>query len=151
MDRSTIAEISRLAILDRYRRLKGESATAVTHSAHQEEARQQHLPCLPVALCLALLAIAQLTGIETLFLLTERSLAGSIKHLGCELTQVGSAIEHRGTRTPFMMSVSATIAGMNSHVRSFFEIIAEEVAIGFPANPDASIIDGQPGGVLLGA
>ena len=151
MDRSTIAEISRLAILGRYRRLKGESVTDVTHSAHQEEGRQLHLPYLPVALYIALLAMAQLTGIETLFLLTERSLARSIKHLDCELTQVGSAIEHRGTRIPFMMSVSATIAGMNSYVRSFFEMIAEEVAIGFVVPPDASTTNGQPGGVLLRA
>ena len=130
MDRSKIAEISRLAILGRYRRRKGEASRPFALETHAEEGRQLRLPYLPVALYLALLALARQQDIETLFVLTEPRLASSINRLGGELIPIGSPVEHRGTRVPSMMNVGTTIAGMNSYVRSFFEMIAEEVAIG---------------------
>lgn len=142
IDRSKIAEISRLAILGRYRRRVGDSAPELSNS-HQEEMVLLRLPYLPLALYIALLAMARLAGIETLFLLTERNLASNIKRLGGELVRVGDAVEHRGTRIPSMMDVSATIEGMNPYVRSFFEMIAEDVAIGFSATADRLIAEKQ--------
>jgi N-acyl amino acid synthase of PEP-CTERM/exosortase system len=150
IDRSKIAEISRLAILGRYRRRQGDPVPALIRS-HQEEARHLRLPYLPVALYIALLAMAQLAGIETLFLLTERSLAANIKRLGGELIPVGDPIEHRGIRIPSMMNVSATIGGMNPYVRTFFEMIAEDVAVDFSATTERSNAERQFAGLLLRA
>lgn len=130
LDRTKIAEISRLAILGRYRRRKGESGKPFSLDTHPEEGRQLRLPYLPVALYLALLALARRQGIETLFVLTDPRLAISINRLGGELTQIGQPIEHRGTRIPSMMSVSTTIGGMNRYVRAFFDTIAEEISQG---------------------
>ena len=149
LDRHRIAEISRLAILGRYRRRKGEATRPFALETHAEEGRQLRLPYLPVALYLALLALARQRGIETLFVLTEPRLASSINRLGGELRPIGSPIKHRGLRIPSMLNVMSTISGMNTYVRSFFEMIAEEI-VDSPAH-DPHCEDDQLIGSLLRA
>ncbi len=142
LDRSKMAEISRLAILGRYRRRKGENNRPFALETHPQEGQQLRLPYLPVALYLALLALARRQGIETLFVLTEPRLASSVNRLGGELIPVGGPVEHRGMRIPSMMDVSATIGAMNSYVRSFFELIADEIdAFRSQAIPTGSATD----------
>lgn len=126
-DRSKIAEISRLAILGRYRRRKGESDQPFALETLPQEGAQLRLPYLPVALYLALLALAYRQGVETLFVLTEPRLASSVNRLGGALIPVGRSIQHRGTRIPSMMDVQNTVGAMNPYVRSFFNLITDEI------------------------
>lgn len=151
LNRSKVAEISRLVILGRYRRLNRNFTVTFSDSHLHENAPHLRLPCLPIALYLALLAMAQQAGIETLFLLTERNLASSLEQLGGKLIQVGGPVEHHGTRIPSMLSVSAALRSKNHHVQSLFELIAEEVAIGTSAYRDSAIDDGRHPGTLLQA
>lgn len=151
LDRTKIAEISRLAILGRYRRRKGEATRPFALETHADEGSQLRLPYLPVALYLALLALSRQEGIETLFVLTESRLASSINRLGGKLIPVGSPIEHRGTRLPSMMNVDATIAGMNDYVRAFFDMISAEIASGTKFPRESPINDEELIGSLLRA
>lgn len=151
LDRSKIAEISRLAILGRYRQRQGEACQPFALETHLGEGYQLRLPYLPVAMYLALLAVARRQGIETLFVLTEPTLARNINCLGGELTPIGGAIEHRGTRVPAMVAVAATIDGMNSYVRPFFELIANEVDVGMAPTSDEVTTNEHSIGSLLRA
>ncbi|MGE5386971.1 MAG: PEP-CTERM/exosortase system-associated acyltransferase [Betaproteobacteria bacterium] len=134
-DRRKIAEISRLAVLGRYRRRKGESTRPIGLDENLGEGERLRLPYLTLGLYLGLIAIARHQGIETLFVLTEPRLAAGISRLGVDVQQIGGPIEHRGTRIPSMMNVKRIIKGLNPYVRPFFNVIAAEVEAGMNGDP----------------
>jgi N-acyl amino acid synthase of PEP-CTERM/exosortase system len=135
LDRSKIAEVSRLAIIDQYRRRRGERDKPFTIVNDDDGSPEQpkskvRLPYLALGLYLALVALAKHYGIERLFLLTEPCLATSISHLGVAVKHIGSGVEHRGLRVPSVLEVDDILANMNPLVRPFYNLIAEEVETG---------------------
>lgn len=138
LDRSKIAEISRLAIIDQYRRRHGERERPFTLENENDESkmsarRKVRLPYLSLGLYLGLVALARHYGIQKLFLLTEVCLATSIAQLGVEVIRIGGPIEHRGTRVPSMLDVEHIFTIMNPLVRPFYELIEGEIEAGLRA------------------
>lgn len=132
LDRTKIAEISRLAIIDQYRRRRGERERPFTLVNDEEESeahvkKRVRLPYLALGLYLGLLALAKHHGIKKLFLLTEPCLATSIAHLGVEVIRIGNAIDHRGTRVPSMLDVEHILSIMNPLIRPFYQMVEQEV------------------------
>ena len=134
LDRSRIAEISRLAVVGNYRRRRGEQDKPISLSEEDfgtpDRPRQ---PYLAMAVYLALIALARHHGITTLFVLTEPRLAANLARLGVNIRRIGGEIQHRGIRVPSVMSVSEIIDGMNFLVRAVFTVIADEVETGLRA------------------
>jgi N-acyl amino acid synthase of PEP-CTERM/exosortase system len=85
------------------------------------------LPYLTLGLYLALIALARWQGLEKLFILTEPSLARSLKRLGVGLYPVGGSVLHRGERKPYAMDVEDIVAGLNPPVRELFDTITREI------------------------
>jgi N-acyl amino acid synthase of PEP-CTERM/exosortase system len=139
MPRSTIAEVSRLAVVGRYRRRSGERhlPVALTERDFGTPDRPR-FPYLAVGLYLAMLAQARRHRIETLFMLTEQRLARQLTRLGVHLTPIGPAIEHRGLRFPSMMSVPEVIGSLNFFVRPMFDVIADEIETSYEQTNVAS-------------
>lgn len=133
VDRSKIAEISRLAILGHYRRRRREAQKPFSIAATFGEGEDLRLPYLPLGLYLALIAIARRQGIATLYVLIEPRLAATIMRLGVNLRRIGGAVHHRGTRIPAEMDVEHIVAGMEPFVRRLYERIADEVGRGLAA------------------
>lgn len=133
-DRMRIAEVSRLAVIGKYRRRKSERDKPVGIS-DEDYGKVVHprFPYIPVGLYLGVLAIAQREGIETLVLLTEPSLAIHFVRLGVRLTPIGDPVEHRGVRMPFLMEVTPTIEKMSFIVKPLFRAIADDVEAGYRA------------------
>jgi N-acyl amino acid synthase of PEP-CTERM/exosortase system len=127
MDRSRIGEISRLAIIAQYRRRKGELGRPFSVNDDFGENSRIRLPYMTLGLYLAMIALAQWKGIDTLFMLTDPLLATSIAHLGVEVHQIGAPIEHRGTRIPAALFVEEIVANMDARVRPFFDTITAEI------------------------
>lgn len=127
MDRSKIGEISRLAVIGQYRRRKGEMTQPFSISDDFGDSDRIRLPYMTLGLYLAMIALAQWKGIDTLFMLTDPSLATSIARLGVEMHQIGTPIEHRGTRVPSALFIEEIITNMDPRVRPFFDTINEEV------------------------
>lgn len=134
-DRRKIAEISRLAVLGRYRRRRGETNKPFSLDDNLGEGERLRLPYLTLGLYLGLIALARHQGIETLFVLTEPRLAAGISRLGVDVQQIGGPIEHRGMRIPSMMNVKRIIKGMNPYVRPFFNVISAEIEAGMDGDP----------------
>jgi len=132
MNRAQIAEVSRLAVIARYRRRRGEQQVplGIDESDFGTPDRPR-FPYIAAGLYLAILAQARRHGIETLFMLTERRLAKHLGRLGVALTRIGSPIEHRGLRHPSMMRVSDVIDGFSFFVRPLFAVIAAEIDQGY--------------------
>jgi len=131
LTRSSIAEVSRLAVISPYRRRKGESKTALSMSDTDfVMIGHPRFPFIPVALYLGTVELARLHGIETLFVLTEPRLASHFKRLGVEIQTIGATVEHRGRRIPSMMSTSAILKNLRMIFRPLYRTIAKEVAAG---------------------
>lgn len=129
LPRSTVAEVSRLAVLSEFRRRKGEARQPAPLSEFDFGTDQNpRFPYILVSLYLGIVAIAGIHGIESLFTLTEPRLAGHFAKLGVTVRQIGSPIEHRGLRFPSMISVSEVVSGLNEYCRPLYLELMEEVA-----------------------
>ncbi|MGN6716849.1 MAG: PEP-CTERM/exosortase system-associated acyltransferase [Candidatus Binatia bacterium] len=128
LPRQSIAEVSRLAVISRYRRRKGEANHAFSIS--DEDFGTQLLPrfpYIPISLYLATFEMARLNKIDTLFILTEERLARHFLKLGFSLKFIGEPIEHHGQRIPSMMDVNSTINNIRSNLRPLYRVIAADI------------------------
>lgn len=143
--RRRLAEVSRLAIVGRYRRRRHE-AVRPAHIADEDygEVARPRFPYIPVGLYLGMLAMARQEGIETLLLLTEPDLGRHFARLGGRLQPVGDPVEHRGVRLPFAMGVDTTVRRMSLVIRPLYRAIATSVDLGYRARARAVSPPGPP-------
>jgi len=139
LPRHTIAEISRLAVIARYRNRRDEEKTpAPLNDQSFGTAERPRFPYLTVGLYLATVELARLHNIATLLVLTEPRLAHHLGRLGVDLRQIGGPIEHRGMRMPSIMTVASIVDGLNFLVRPLYKVVAEEVVAGIQAQRGTS-------------
>lgn len=127
--RHTLGEVSRLAVLARFRQRKGESQTAISLSSDDfaDDGPRTRFPFIPVSLYLGAAAIARRFGIEHVFVLTEPRLASHFGRIGFDIHAVGGPIEHRGTRVPSLLSSSKVVAGLRPLIRPLYAVIEASV------------------------
>ncbi len=131
LPRHRIAEVSRLAVISRYRRRKGETNKALDISDEDfGTPKLPRFPYLPVSLYLSTFELARLNGIDTLFVLTEERLASHFSKLGFDIKFIGGPIDHHGQRVPSMMNVSATINNMRGSLQPLYRAIATDIERG---------------------
>lgn len=137
MPRNSLGEVSRLAVLGNFRQRRGESGTAASVAEEDFGSRgpTTRFPFIPVSLYLGAAAIARHLGIEHVFVLTEPRLASHFGRIGFDIQAVGSAIEHRGTRVPSLLSSSKVVAGLRPMIRPIYEVIEDAVTRAFAARP----------------
>jgi len=138
LPRTTVAEVSRLAVMHQFRRRKGEASQPAPVSEGDFGTEENpRFPYILVSLYLGIVAMAGIHGVETLFILTEPRLAAHFAKLGVNVRQIGTPIEHRGLRIPSMMSVSSIVSGLNGEVQPLYLEVMEEVAHTLRARGDA--------------
>ena len=131
LSRHRIAEVSRLAVISRFRTRRGERHSAVPlNEASYGTDVMPRFPYIPVALYLATTELAALHGIHTMFLLTEPRLAAHFQKLGVNIIQIGDPVEHRGLRIPSVVNVQKIIGGLNFIMRPLYDTVAEQVREG---------------------
>ncbi|MFP5401550.1 MAG: PEP-CTERM/exosortase system-associated acyltransferase [Gammaproteobacteria bacterium] len=129
LPRERIAEVSRLAVCRAYRRRKGEEHSYVNNIEDDnfDSQGRPRFPYIPVSLYMGAIAIAAHHGIDTLFVLTEPRLASHFAKLGVRVTQIGGAVEHRGTRVPSMIDVQDVIRNMRLVMRPLWREVVSEI------------------------
>ncbi|SFL38805.1 N-acyl amino acid synthase, PEP-CTERM/exosortase system-associated [Nitrosomonas aestuarii] len=127
--RNEMAEVSRLAVVANYRRRKSDSKSAIsiTNADFTTENEERRFPYIPVSLYLATIRLAQINGIEYLFVLTEERLAHHFGKLGFDIQLIGKSIEHRGKRVPSMVRISSSISRMYPSLRSLYLAIVKDI------------------------
>lgn len=134
IDRRRIAEVSRLAVVSKYRRRKGESDKPISLELSDfGEPGQQRFPFIPVGLYLTAFAVAEQLGIDYLMVLTEPRLARHLGKLGINIRQIGGGIEHRGLRVPSVIDTRLTIANFHPLLAHLWPHIHEGVAAAYAA------------------
>jgi N-acyl amino acid synthase of PEP-CTERM/exosortase system len=132
LDRTRIAEVSRLAVISRYRRRRGEQTVPLgIDEGDFGTPDRPRFPYIAAGLYLGLIAQARHHHVDTLFMLTERRLAKQLSRLGVNVRQIGAPIQHRGTRYPSVMSVQDVIDGLSFFVRPLFAVIADQMEAGY--------------------
>lgn len=128
LPRQEIAEVSRMAVIRKYRRRAGEEQRVAGISDDSYGgAKRPRFPYIPVGLYLGIIEIAMRHGIDTLFVLTEPRLTAHFSKLGVNVTQIGGAVEHRGQRIPAMMNCRAIVDGLSAVMRPLYQVIAADV------------------------
>lgn len=131
MPRQSIAEISRLAIIAKYRQPKNQRLQAVDIALGAFGAGvRPRFPYLLIGLYLGTVELARLQNIETLFVMTEPRLARHFRKLGVRIQTVGAPVEHHGMRIPSMMKISTVRAELKAIFRSLYGSIAKTIVAG---------------------
>ena len=131
LPRDSVGEISRLSVVARYRRRKGEAKQPVPLADNAfAELPRPRFPYLLVGLYLGTIELARVHGIETLFVLTEPRLASHLGRIGVDITAIGEPIEHHGTRLPSMMNTRTILDNLKPLFRPLYLTVAREIAAG---------------------
>ena len=130
LPRASIAEVSRLAVVSRYRKRKDDDKKNPMPLSDSDfgTPAQPRFPYIPIALYLGTVELARLNNIQTLFVLTERRLASHFKKLGVNIQTIGGPVEHRGERIPSMLSIDSVVKDIRTLLRPLYQVIAVEIA-----------------------
>jgi N-acyl amino acid synthase of PEP-CTERM/exosortase system len=129
LPRESVGEVSRLAVLKKFRQRKGEATDPFSMSEADLESHENRIrfPFIPVSLYLGATAIAQRLGVEHVFILTEPRLAKHFSRLGFPIRTVGTPIEHKGARIPSYLSSTRVVAEMRPLIRPLYSIIESKL------------------------
>lgn len=129
LPRQSIGEVSRLSVISRYRRRKGESNRTINISEEDYgNLTQPRFPYIPIALYFSTVELARINGIDHLFCLTESRLASHFRKLVGENIQViGNSINHHGERVPSVLYVNQILNNMRSFIRPLYRVISADI------------------------
>ncbi len=129
VDRSRIAEVSRLAVMRDYRRRKGEQSMPIAMDNEDfGDGNRARFPFIPVGLYLAAFAMAEDLGFDYLLVLTEPRLARHFDKLGIDIRQIGEGIEHRGLRVPYVIDTAASIRNLDPFVAHLWRHVQASIS-----------------------
>jgi N-acyl amino acid synthase of PEP-CTERM/exosortase system len=130
LDRSTVCEISRLAVDGTFRRRGAKERQ--TRFGHVEDlqfssAEKRTLPMIAVAAYLAATAITERTGNTNVFAMMEPFLPRLLSRSGINFEQAGERIEYHGTRAPYFITTQSALETMNPHLRDLYDMIRHQL------------------------
>jgi N-acyl amino acid synthase of PEP-CTERM/exosortase system len=132
LPRHLIGEVSRLGVIGKFRRRKGEDKSPVplgsdddSDAATTPDRRQ--FPHILVALYLGAYVIAQRQGIEFLCTFTELRLLNHLVKLGLPIKVIGASIQHKGLRVPAVLNVSRIAAILNPSVQAIYGQVVRDI------------------------
>lgn len=129
--REQFGEISRLAVVSRFRRRKGEYETPAAIGEEELERSREERRITPyVALCLSLGAAAMglSYGLSGVFALMEPRLERHLRNQGIGFRKIGKPVEYRGLRIPFFITREDLYASLPPSGLALLEIIQEDLA-----------------------
>jgi N-acyl amino acid synthase of PEP-CTERM/exosortase system len=126
--RSSICEISRLAVHTAFRRRHGESASPLgsryenlTENATEEELRT--FPLISIALIAASTSLMLLAERPNLFIMAENWLARLLRRVGLDFIQVGKVIDYHGPRAAYFITAEQMVNGMKGELREIYNFV----------------------------
>jgi N-acyl amino acid synthase of PEP-CTERM/exosortase system len=124
---ANIAEISRLALAREFRHARlAPHKDWITPSDLGTTAHAGAL-YLRLALYLGAIAWADRIGVEALLFLTEPRLAARLRKFGFPFKQVGTPVEHRGTRVLSLAHIDDPILRLPFYMRPIYRAIESEI------------------------
>lgn len=126
MPRSRIAEVSRLAVISRFRKRADELRTPIGHTAPAADSR--HFPVIAMALSLAAAAMMGLTGRRYSYAMMEPRLARLLSRSGLNFARIGRIADYHGLRAPYTLTLDKALREMRPELRALYQGIHEHFA-----------------------
>ncbi len=120
MDRDTLAEVSRLAVL-----YPDKPRGRLFRETDQEVSR--HMAFIGFGLYLAAVGIVIDRGLDNVFAMMEPRLTRLLKRYGIMFQQVGSTIDYRGRRAPFHVTRDSLIENLSPEMCKLLGLIMQEM------------------------
>ena len=129
LDRSTVCEISRLAVDSTFRRRSGEQQTRFGNPDHLgfSEEEKRTLPFIAVSAYLAATAITAHTGNTNVFAMMEPFLPRLLSRAGIQFTRVGRDIDYHGLRAPYFIRTQSALDGMSEELKNLYTAIERQL------------------------
>lgn len=136
LDRSSFGEISRLAIISRFRRRPGEAKTA--HGVSDEAAamtpsERRVFPHIALGLYLASATISLKRGMKMVVVMMEPRLARHMRYFGINFVQAGDIVDYHGQRGPFFITSDNLHQGMKPEVKALLSMVDGQLTV--PTTP----------------
>lgn len=129
LDRSTICEISRLAVDSAFRRRTGESLTRFGRpdSLDISQVEERTFSLIAVSGFLAATALTELSGKTNVFAMMEPFLPRLLKRSGIVFEKVGQDIDYHGIRAPYFIKTQSALENMNPSLKEMYDWIFGQV------------------------
>ena len=130
LDRSTFAEISRLAIVGRFRRRPGEADNpqgVSEESATMTPSERRVFPHIALGLYLAAAAISIQLGLSMVVVMMEPRLARHMKYFGIHFIKAGDIINHHGMRGPYYGLVKDNLHKIKPEISGLLSVISNQL------------------------
>mgnify|MGYP003380787559 CR=1 FL=1 len=134
IDRSTVCEISRLAVDGAFRRREGEKITRFGEvegldCTHQE---RRTFSLIAVACFLASTAMTDITGRTNVFAMMEPFLPRLLKRSGIAFKRAGQDIDYHGLRAPYFITTQSAVDNMRPDLKELYTEIHSRISQNFP-------------------
>jgi N-acyl amino acid synthase of PEP-CTERM/exosortase system len=134
LDRSTVCEISRLAVDGAFRRRAGEKITRYGEveglDCTQQERRTFSL--IAVACFLAATALTDITGRTNVFAMMEPFLPRLLKRSGIVFKRAGQDIDYHGLRAPYFITTQSALTNMRPDLKELYNAIRDRIHEDYP-------------------
>jgi N-acyl amino acid synthase of PEP-CTERM/exosortase system len=140
LPRSTVCEISRLAVARTFRGRAGEDASKYGAISGLEfsESERRVFPYIAVSLYLAATVLTELTNRRNVFAMMEPFLPRLLNRVGIRFQQVGRVIDYHGQRAPYFITTDSALEGMKPDFRGLYEKVRRSLAPDLPRSTGRS-------------
>jgi len=131
--RGSFGEISRLAVLEEYRRrLKEKKKPYVLNEVNPKtvfsEEERRNFPNIAIGLYLAAVALAEICNHRGLFVMMEPRLNKRLKRFGLPFEQVGDEMDYHGLRAMFYLAKEKFNAELSDELLGLYEVIHKDLS-----------------------
>jgi len=133
LPRGSFSEISRLAVLDSFRRrVKEKNVPYVVSDTESEnvfsEEERRNFPNIAIGLYLAGIALARLCNHKGMFVMMETRLNKRLKRFGLPFQQVGDEMDYHGMRALFYLDEDDFHSSLSEELLALYEIIYNDLS-----------------------
>lgn len=130
MPRHEVAEVSRLAVVARFRKRADESRTPIGNTDPLPDSR--HFPIIAIALSVASAALVGLSGRRYSYAMMEPRLARLLARSGLNFTRIGQLTDYHGFRAPYALSLEKALRELRPELRTLYGEIRDHFEPNLP-------------------
>ena len=133
LDRGSFGEISRLAVLDTFRRREKEKSVPyvlgdVNPKTVYTEDERRNFPNIAIGLYLGGIALAKLCQHKGMFVMMEPRLNKRLQRFGLPFQQVGDEMDYHGLRAMFYLDKDDFHSKLSEELLALYDIIYEDLS-----------------------
>ena len=133
-------EISRLAVISKFRKRKGEKNSATGLILPEKESNpavreKRKFPVIALSLYLACLSIVTTLNLDHALTIMEARLSRHLRILGIPTELIGDFVEYHGRRGPFRLETTKLLNSMSEDVLSLFRSIHSDLESSIAIHP----------------